>query len=132
MRLRTLLYAGLCLVSGCASVSTIPLSANSFQLTTKASPECSADQAQRIALKRAAAETLKQGYDSFIITNAAMQPVVYSGWGGGIGQISNQALSVTMYRNGDPEAAKALSARDVLGPKWQDALKEQTFNCWDA
>lgn len=121
-------------LGACASVSTIPLSKNSFQLTTKATPECSAEQTRNIAFKRAAAETIKQGYDSFVVTDAKQQPLLYSDYmlTGGVSQISNQSLSVTMYREGDPAGADALSARTVLGPKWQEALGEESFSCYGA
>jgi len=124
-----LLAAGLV---GCASVSTIPLSQNSFQLTTKATPECSADQTQKVAFKRAAAETIKRGYDPFVVNGTEFRPETYGGGYYGVNTISNQALTVTMYRTGDPAGANGLVARDVLGPKWQEALAEQTFSCYGA
>jgi hypothetical protein len=121
------------ILTGCASVSTIPLSTNAFQITTKAMSGCSAEQTQKVAFKRAAAETIKKGYDRFVVTDSQFRPLVYSGYGiyGGTSQISNQALSVTMFKDGDPEGSKAIAAREVLGAKWQDALKEETFSCWD-
>lgn len=117
---------------GCASVSTIPLSKNTFQLTTQASPECSADQTQRIAFKRAAAETIKNGYDSFIVAGTEFRPEsTFNVWNGSMSTLANQSLTVTMYRAGDPAASTALDARQILGPKWEEAVKEQTFNCFD-
>lgn len=108
------------------------MSQNSFQITTKASPECSADQTQKIAFKRAAAETIKKGYDSFVIGGTEFRPQQsINFWNGSSTTLANQSLMVTMYRSGDPAATNALVARDILGPKWQEAVKETTFNCWD-
>ena len=120
------------MLTGCASVSTIPLSQNSFQLTTKASPECSADQTQRLAFKRAAAETIKYGYDTFIVSGTEFRPQATANiWNGSASTLANQALTVTMYRTGDPAGSNALDARQVLGAKWQEAIGEQTFSCYD-
>lgn len=120
------------LVAGCAAVNTIPLSQNSFQITTKASPECSAEQTQKIAFKRAAAETIKNGYDSFVVSGTEFRPQqTLNMWNGSSSTLANQALTVTMYRAGDPAGANALVARDILGPKWQHQLGETSFNCFD-
>ncbi len=54
-------------VAGCASTSVMPLSADTIQVTAQADPDCGPTGAQRAALKRAAVETLRQGYDSFIV-----------------------------------------------------------------
>ncbi len=119
-------------VGGCAAVSTIPLSQNSFQITTKASPECSAEQTQKIAFKRAAAETIKKGYDTFQISGSEFRPQqTVNLWNGSMSTLANQALTVTMYKTGDPAGSNALSAREILGPKWQEELGETSFNCYD-
>ncbi len=54
-------------MAGCASTSVMPLSADTIQVTAQADPDCGPTGAQRAALKRAAVETLRQGYDSFIV-----------------------------------------------------------------
>lgn len=119
-------------LAGCAAVSTIPLSQNSFQITTKASPECSAEQTQKIAFKRAAAETIKKGYDNFQISGSEFRPEqTVNLWNGSMSTLANQSLTVTMYKTGDPAGSNALSAREILGAKWQEELKETSFNCYD-
>jgi hypothetical protein len=47
------------LLSGCASVSSIPLSKDTFQVVANASSYCSADNAQKAAFQEAAVETIR-------------------------------------------------------------------------
>ena len=54
-------------LAGCASTSVMPLSADTIQVTAQADPDCGPTGAQRAALKRAAVETLRQGFDSFVV-----------------------------------------------------------------
>ena len=35
----------------------------------------------------------------------------------------NQSFIIKMFRNGDPAGAKAISAKNVLGPNWQREIK---------
>jgi hypothetical protein len=60
-------------LGACTSASTIPLSVDTIQITARAAPICGATGAERYAMKRAAVETLKKGYDKFIILNAQGQ-----------------------------------------------------------
>jgi hypothetical protein len=41
----------------------------------------------------------------------------------------DQGLAVAMFRDGDPGAEQALSARDALGPEWQDKVKNGVRTC---
>ena len=130
--------------------STIPLTADSFHLLASAAPVCGAAGAQRVAVRRAAIETINRGYDKFIITatgaannvrvvgqtpvTAHTTGTVYGGgfsanttYSGGYPIIAgshDQGLIVKMFKDGDPMGANAVSARGALGPKWQEALQE--------
>ena len=65
-------YLGLLLtvftLSACAKSAVIPLSRDTIQITSSAAPACGAIGAQQVALRRAAVETIRRGYDSFVIT----------------------------------------------------------------
>ncbi|HWJ73531.1 MAG TPA: hypothetical protein VNX29_10235 [Kaistia sp.] len=54
-------------VASCASTSVVPLSADTIQVTAQADPDCGPRGAQQAALKRAAVETLRRGFDNFVI-----------------------------------------------------------------
>jgi len=54
-------------ISGCASSSVMPLAADTVQITTSAAPICGAAGAQSVAAKQAAMETIKRGFDRFVI-----------------------------------------------------------------
>lgn len=54
-------------LASCASTSVMPLSADTIQVTAEADPDCGPSGAQQAALKRAAVETLRRGFDSFVV-----------------------------------------------------------------
>jgi hypothetical protein len=54
-------------LASCASTSVMPLSADTIQVTAQADPDCGPSGAQTAALKRAAVETLRRGFDNFVI-----------------------------------------------------------------
>ena len=121
------------LLSGCASVSSIPLSKDTFQVVANASSHCSADNAQKAAFQEAAVETIRKGFDSFVIIGSDRQSEVAgaSVWGGNASYSHehSQALTVKMFKDGDPGSAQAISARETLGPKWQEMLNGHQFSC---
>lgn len=146
-------------MAGCTSSSVLDIDSDTIQVTTSAAPVCGQIGAQQVAAKRAAIETLKRGYDKYIILGGAYQNdvqvvgttpyvantygsgTVYGGYGntatysghsttyvsGGspiIAGSHDQALTVKMFRKGDPAGGKAIDARQILGPKWQKAMAE--------
>jgi hypothetical protein len=134
----------------CARSSTMPLSADTFQLITSAAPVCGQAGAQGVAVRRAAIETINRGFDKFVILDAAaannvrvagytpvqahttgavygntmVATTTYSGGYPIVAGSHDQGLVVKMFRNADPSGANALSARGMLGPKWEEAVKE--------
>lgn len=52
---------------GCAKSSAIPLSNDTVQLTTGAAPICGQVGAQAVASKEAAIETIRRGFDSYVV-----------------------------------------------------------------
>ena len=47
----------------------------------------------------------------------------------GTAQSHNQGLVGKMFREGDPAGDNALSARETLGPSWQDAVNNNRWTC---
>ena len=72
MRLALLSIFALTL-SACASSSVMQFNADTVQITTSAAPACGAAGAEKVAYQRAAIETIKHGFDRFIITGAGAQ-----------------------------------------------------------
>ena len=151
------------IAGGCAQSSTIPLAQDTFQITASAAPVCGVAGAQNVAVKQAAAETIRRGYDRFIVQGAEYQntvrvvghtPVVAQTYGTGTvsgfgnmasintnatttfsggqpvyGGSHNQGLIVRMFREGDPMGANAVSARETLGPQWQELAAKPALTC---
>ena len=75
--------AALVIAGGCVSTDVTPVSQNMIIINTSAAPACSGRDARQIAFRQAAVETLRRGYDKFIVVDAASQDNVrvvgYSG-----------------------------------------------------
>jgi hypothetical protein len=150
----------LCVVlAGCARSSVIPMSADTFQIMSGAAPICGATGAQMVAARQAAVETIRRGYDRFMVVNGGYQnnvgvvgytPVTANSYGsasvygntaygsstttysGGqpiIAGTHNQALVVKMFNSGDPAGHNAIDARGQLGPEWQKAIQSDSATC---
>ena len=132
----TLLLIALVL-GACAQSSTVPLAVDTMQITTRAAPACGGSTgAQKLAMKRAAVETITRGYDKFVILGAqdrndakvlgytpvhtGGQPIIAGG--------HKQSLIVKMFKADDPAGANALPARVQLGPEWQKIVNEGESN----
>src|SRR5262245_52787352 len=124
-----ILFVALAL-GGCASASTVPLSQDTFRITARAAPACGAAGAGRVAVKQTAVEVIKRGYDRYMIVGAQSQssvvgttPITVQRTGYGSGFVSGgdpivahgEGMIVKMFRDNDPAAANALSARAMLG-----------------
>jgi hypothetical protein len=145
-----LLLTGL---SGCARSSALPLAADMVQITTSAAPVCGQAGAMRVAAKMAAVETLKHGFDKFVILGSQAQNNVgvighspataYTTYGNGyatthfqggtpiVGGSHDHGLIVKMFRDSDPLGANAISAKSTLGPKWQEVMESHSVTCLD-
>jgi hypothetical protein len=70
----SILSSVLCLLLvGCAKSSVMDLDSNTIQITTEAAPVCGQGGAQQVAAKRAAYETLRRGYDKYVILGGNYQ-----------------------------------------------------------
>ena len=144
-------------LAGCAGTNTIQTSTDTMIVQTRAAPICGGEGAARTAQRQAAINTIKSGYDRYIIYDAAassnistsQMPGTYNTmgtYGGGwmhatttytpgptiVSGSHRQSFAVKMFRDGDPGASRALSARAILGPKWQEAIKAGSIGtCFD-
>lgn len=117
-------------VGGCAETSTIPLAQDTVQITARAERFCGAAGAEKLALKQAAVETIRRGYDRFIVINAQASESYAGVMASGQPRIAlNQGLVIKMFKDGNPQGANALPARDTLGPDWQEQIKKDSIDC---
>jgi hypothetical protein len=123
-----------------------------------AAPACGPGGAARVAAKSAAIETIKAGFDRYIITGGQAQNNVVATqmpgrvhtagtatYGGGFGTYNatstyvpgptivsgshDRQLGVVMFRDGDPGSENAIDARQELGPAWHELVKSGIRTC---
>ncbi len=107
-----------------------------------------------MAEKQAAVETLRAGYDRYIIVGAASANNVvetqmpgtyqttatvygntvsarttYMPGGSVVSGSHDQSFAIKMFREGDAGFDRAIPARDVLGPEWAKTVKEGVHTC---
>jgi hypothetical protein len=109
---------------------------------------------ERASPALAAIETVRAGFDRYIITGGQAQNNVSVTQGPGtynttmsgnnglyygtttytpgpsvVAGSHDQGLAVVMFRDGEPGAEQAVPARDTLGPDWQDKVKKGVHTC---
>jgi hypothetical protein len=147
-------FAIIMTLPNCAGTQATRTSANTMILNTAAAPACGSLGAARVAAKSAAIETIRAGYDRYIITSGSAQnnvavsqmPGTYNTTGtygyGGFNATStytpgptivsgshDQNLAVVMFRRGDPGYDQALDAREQLGTEWESVVKKGIRTC---
>lgn len=135
-------------LAACAGTNTIRTSSDTAIVQASAAPICRGAGAAKVAQKQAAIETIKAGYDRYIIVDAAsannvqvaQTPGSYhttgTVYGGYVSATTtyqpgmpivygthDQAFAIKMFRDRDPGSGRAISARETLGPKWQELVK---------
>ncbi|MGV6872918.1 hypothetical protein ACUSIJ_09515 [Pseudochelatococcus sp. B33] len=118
-------------------------------MRVNADADCSSGSAASAAQMQAAIETIKAGYDKYIVIDASARDTVQveqlpGGYetktraSGGTyyskttyvpGQIVRtgsyeQVLEIKMFEDGSQGAADAIPAREVLGPRWQELVSK--------
>ncbi|MCX8568721.1 MULTISPECIES: hypothetical protein [Hyphomicrobiales] len=146
-----------CLIlASCASSNTIKTSSSTAIVQTSAEAMCGGAGAANVAQKQAAIETLKAGFDRYIIFDSAASSDVQVTQMPGSYQTSGtamiygnratyhgntqyipgptivsggyqQSFAIKMFREGESGASDAVSARETLGPKWQQLVKVGTI-----
>lgn len=151
--------ASVAAIAACASTSVTPVSRNQIIINTSAAPACGGRGAQGVAAKMAAVETLRRGFQRFVIvgTSGANNTSVrttgptysttnttYRGYGNsvyGTSQTSyggsstivsgshDASLAVIMLNPGDQGFENGVDARQTLGPKWQEMVERGVNTC---
>lgn len=145
-------------LAGCTNSSAVRTSQNTAIIQTSAEPMCGSTGAARVAAKQAAIETIKAGYDRYIITGAASDssvgvtqlPGQYHTYGtanvyGNYGTFNatsvyhpgptivtgsyDQSFAIRMFKDGEAGASQAISAREALGPEWEKIVKDGVRMC---
>jgi hypothetical protein len=147
-------------VIGCTSTNVTPMAENVVSISTSAAPVCGGRGAQRVASQQAAVETLKRGFDRFIIvgsqgannvrqigrtpvyanTTATGQVIGNSVYVNGTtnvyggqpiyGGSHDREIVVAMFKNGESQGQNALEARSTLGPDWQKKVSQTKLTCF--
>ncbi len=105
------------LTAACASTSVTSLSANEIMISADVAEACGTRGAQNVALQQAAAETLRRGFDRFVILDAA-------------GEGYSHDFTVRLFHDGEVEAETAIDARMTLGPDWQAIVDGRQNFCF--
>ena len=114
-------------IAGCTQTDVQPISKTSFMVATVAAPACGRSGARKVANQVAAIEVINRGGDRFIFvdqsTDTRVTGMSYSGYGNWNTYNSNeQNLVVQMLSRGQKGYTNALSAKEVLGPNWQELV----------
>jgi hypothetical protein len=142
-------------LTACAGGQGIRTSANTLVIQAGAAPLCGGQGALRVAQQVAAIETIRAGYDRYIIAVAQAQNNVVVNQGPGtydttiygnngfyqgtttytpgptrVSGSHDQGLAIVMFRDGEIGAEQAISARDTLGADWQDKVKNGIHTCF--
>ena len=80
------------MLSGCASSSVMDLDRNTIEISTSAAPACGSQGAQQVAVKTAAIETLRRGFDSYIILGAQAD--------NNVGVVGHTPITANTFQNG--------------------------------
>lgn len=156
---KTILYtAAACLIlTGCAGSSAVRMSEREMLVQSSAAPVCGGEGAAKVAQKQAAIETIKAGYDRYMIVGAQsanniqthVMPTSSTTYGNATlygnratynattsynstvmttGRHQQQFV-IRMFKDADQGASDAISARSILGPKWQEVIKGGVYTC---
>lgn len=114
---RKILIASACAsyLAACATASVIQVAQDSLIVQIKAGADCGPHAALQLAQKQAAIETIRAGFDRYIVVGSDSH--------GGRGELQGQTLTIKLFKESDKGSENALSAREVLGPNWQEQIK---------
>jgi hypothetical protein len=159
--MRELLFASVAFLAltACASTSVTPIARNQLLISTSAAPACGRSGAIEVANKMAAVETIRRGFQRYMIvaaTNSNNVSVHQSGptyshtqanttlygnsvygnatthYGGQQTIISgthDTDLGVIMFNPGEPGFNSGIDAKSSLGSEWQKLVKEGIKTC---
>jgi len=125
-------------------LATSRLSQNAIRIDASAAPACGKAGAVKLVNKMAAVETIRLGYDRYIIADSSFQDNVgvvgyntqtvgtygYGGFNANtyatpiIGGSRDAAVIVYMFKSNDPQGRQAIDARQSLGADWQAIVEK--------
>lgn len=123
-------------LAGCASASVVPLAQDTLQITSAAAPVCGMTGAQNVASQRAAIETLRRGYDRYVVVGGGYQNNV--GVVGYTPVVANTTGSATAYGYGNTASAYGQSTttysggQPIVGGAHNQGLVVKMFKADDA
>ena len=113
------------ILAGCASTSATLMSIDTVKIDASAAPVCRG-KTNEMMMQRAGIETIRRGYDKYILLDHGTGSVITGvNEYGQVIRAGTGTVIVKMFKEGDPAGAKALSARDLLGPNWQKIVNEK-------
>lgn len=147
------------LVSACVSAGTTRVSKNSIIVDAGAAPICGSAGAAKAAERMAAIETIRAGYERYVIVGSQAENNVSVSRGPGsfnttgtmwtngnygtyassttytpgptiVSGSHDRSLGVVMLNRGDAGFEQGLDAREMLGPKWQELVKSGIHSCF--
>jgi hypothetical protein len=158
--LRTVLLSMITLIAvGCARTSVMQVSRNEVVLTTSAAPICGATGSQEVAQAMAAIETVRRGFERYLIAGAGSQNNVkvmqtgptyantygsatvtgntvqgsattyYGGQQTFVYGTHDTAMRVVMLNRGDAGYDQGVDAKMILGPDWQEKVTNGINQC---
>lgn len=115
------------ILSACVETSVQPMTQTSFKVSTEAEDLCGAKTTREIAFKSAAVEVIRRGADRFIVVGDQADSRITGGtfthFGGFQTYGSNtQDMIIQIVKKGDHRFADSLSAKQVLGPEWEQIV----------
>ena len=144
MKIRTITAAAAVALTlaGCANTSITRLAQNMVRIDVSAAPACGRSGAVSVVSKTAAIETLRYGYDKYVIAGSGTENNIgvygtnygYNYATGGIyatpviAGTHDANMTVVMFTRDDPAGAQALDARTALGPDWQKIVAKGAPN----
>ena len=146
---RVLLLLLPAVLTGCARTSTAPVGEDTIEVTVHVGTICDGRDAERLAQRHAAVETIRRGFDDYVVIGsvggdhmAEEEPATArTTLSGGSGRTlfsedapllaHHRVLKVRMFQAGAGDSAASVSARAVLGDEWEAvAAKGAPITCF--
>ena len=151
LRVLFLLLPAALALTGCARTSTVPVGEDTIEITVHVGTICDGGDAERLARRHAAVETIRRGFDDYVVIGsvggdhtADEEPVTArTTLSGSSGRTlfsedapllaHHRVLTVRMFQAGAGDSAATVSARAVLGDEWEAAAAKGAPNtCFGA
>ena len=158
-KIHLLALSGFTVLIACAETEVTPISKNEIILTTSASAECGASGAAKVASQMAAIETIRRGFERYLVVGANSDSNIsavttgptyanttgsYTAYGNSIygssstyfgGQQTwlvgtyDRGLAIRMFNKGDRGFSNAVDAKMQLGADWATLVEEGINTC---